>query len=284
MSDVTVTLPEKTSPGPETLYEVKDGIATITLNRPDRMNTISGPMLSQVSEYFLKAERDKDVRVIIFTGTGRAFCAGLDVVGASTRTGSQAGSTNAVTGAPIPVSVTLDLKNSPPTVIYNCEKPVICALNGAAAGYGMDMALGCDIRIMAQSAKMAPTPVKRGIVPESGGTWVLPRLVGWEKAAEIFFTARNLSAEESKQLGLCAHVVPDAELMPFARKMAADIAANAPLAVQSAKRLMKMGLSQQFNDHVHHVYMNFLQLMKTEDAREGMTAFAQKRAPDFKGR
>jgi len=278
-----VSKQDKPGAGPETLYEVSDHIATITLNRPDRMNTISGPMLGAVSEYFLKAERDKDVRAIIFTGTGRAFCAGLDVVGAQARTGAQ-GTGSALANTPQPVSVTIDVKNSPPTVIYNCEKPIICALNGAAAGYGMDMALGCDIRIMAESAKMAPTPVKRGIVPESGGTWVLPRLVGWEKAAEIFFTARNLSAQESKELGLCAHVVPDAELMPFARKLAGEIAANAPLAVQSAKRLMKMGLNQQFNDHVHHVYMNFLQLMKTEDAREGMTAFAQKRAPDFQGR
>jgi enoyl-CoA hydratase/carnithine racemase len=156
-------------------------------------------------------------------------------------------------------------------------------LNGAAAGFGMDMALACDIRVMAQNAKLAPTPVKRGIVPESGGTWILPRLVGWEKAAEIFFTARNLGADECKALGLCAHVVPNDELMSFARNLATDIAANAPLAVQSAKRLMRMGMAQQFNDHVHHVYMNFLQLMRTEDAKEGMASFAQKRAPEFKG-
>ncbi|MBT3734624.1 MAG: enoyl-CoA hydratase, partial [Gammaproteobacteria bacterium] len=145
-------------------------------------------------------------------------------------------------------------------------------------------ALCCDIRIMAQGAKFAPTPVKRGIVPESGGTWVLPRLVGWEKAAEIIYRAKNMNADECKELGLCAHVVPDEELMPFAKALANDIAANAPLAVQSAKRLMRMGLAEQFNDHVHHVYMNFLQLMRTEDAKEGMTSFAQKRSADFKGR
>ena len=179
--------------------------------------------------------------------------------------------------------MTLDVKRFPPAVIYNCEKPVICALNGAAAGFGMDMALACDIRVMAKNAKLAPTPVKRGIVPESGGTWILPRLVGWEKAAEIFFTARNLGADECKELGLCAHVVSNDELMGFATKLATDIAANAPLAVQSAKRLMRMGMAQQFNDHVHHVYMNFLQLMRTEDAKEGMTSFAQKRTPEFKG-
>lgn len=261
----------------DTLYEVKDGIATITLNRPDQMNTLGGSMLSLLTKYFLEADRDPNVRVIIFTGNGRAFCAGLDLVGATSRTGSS-GTGSGVT------TVTIDPRTAPPTVIYNIEKPIICALNGAAAGYGMDIALACDIRVMAQSAKMAPTPVKRGIVPESGGTWILPRLVGWEKAAEIIFAARNMGADESKAMGLCAHVVPDAELMSFCRKLATDIASNAPLAVQSAKRLMKMGMSQQFNDHCHHVYMNFLALMRTEDAREGMTAFVQKRTPDFKGK
>ena len=174
----------------DTLYEIEDGIATITLNRPEQMNTLGGTMMALVSQYIQQAEDDKTVRVIILTGAGRMFCAGLDVVGAQSRTGSQAGTNDA---AAIPV--TLDVKRFPPAVIYNCEKPVICALNGAAAGFGMDMALACDIRVMAQTAKLAPTPVKRGIVPESGGTWILPRLVGWEKAAEIFFTARNLSAD-----------------------------------------------------------------------------------------
>ncbi len=265
----------------DTLYEVSDHIATITLNRPDKMNTLGGQMMQLVSEYLLQAERDPNVRVIILTGNGRAFCAGLDLASAASRTGPSAGSGS---NTPSRISVSLDMKTTPPIVLFNIEKPVICALNGAAAGYGMDMALACDIRVMAKSAKMAPTPVKRGIVPESGGTWILPRLVGMEKAAEIFFTARNLDADESKSLGLCAHVVEDKDLIPFCRQLAGQIAANAPLAVQSAKRLMRMGLSQQFNDHCHHVYMNFLQLMRTEDTREGMTAFNQKRTPEFKGR
>ncbi len=263
----------------DALYDTADGIATITLNRPQQMNTLGGDMLAKVSDYVLQADRDPEVRAIILTGNGRMFCAGLDVVGAASRTGSQAGSNEQ---ARVPVN--LDTKTFTPAVIFNCDKPVICAMNGAAAGFGMDMALACDIRVMAESAKMAPTPVKRGIVPESGGTWILPRLIGWEKASEIFFTARNLSAAESKELGLCSHVVPDDELQAYAHELAASIAANAPLAVQSAKRLMRMGEAQQFDHHVHHVYMNFLQLMKTEDAREGMVSFAEKRDAEFKGR
>ncbi|WIG50904.1 MAG: Enoyl-CoA hydratase [Afipia sp.] len=176
---------------PEVLYAVDGNIATITLNRPERLNTISRPMLAQLGQLLLQADNDPDVRAVILTATGRAFCAGLDVGSASSGTGI--GSQSDADGA----RTTLDLKTAPPTILFNMEKPTICALNGAAAGYGMDTALGCDIRIMAESAKFAAAFVKRGIVPESGGTWFLPRMLGWAKAAEIIFTGRTLSAKES---------------------------------------------------------------------------------------
>ncbi|HEX2561046.1 enoyl-CoA hydratase/isomerase family protein [Phenylobacterium sp.] len=262
----------------EVLYEVSEGIATLTINRPEKMNTISGPMLRRLSELLLQANADKEVRVVVLTAVGRAFCAGLDLVDATS--GDGIGSQNQARA----VSVDIDLRNSPPTVLHAMDKPSICALNGAAAGYGMDTALGCDVRIMAQSAKMAPAFVKRGVVPESGGTWILPRLLGWEKAAEIVFTGRTLSAQECVEIGLASKVVPDAELASAARALARSMAENAPLAVQSAKRLMRMGLNETFNDHVHHVYLQFLQLIRTEDFREGMTSFLEKRPADFQGR
>jgi enoyl-CoA hydratase/carnithine racemase len=267
----------------EVLYAVEDHVATITLNRPERMNTISRPMLAQLAAQLLEAERDPEVRAIILTGKGRAFCAGLDLVGATggARSGLEGDAAIAIQSTE---QVTLDLKSAPPTVLFNMDKPTICAINGAAAGYGMDTALGCDIRMMAESAKLAPAFVKRGIVPESGGTWYLPRLVGWSKAAEIIFTGRTLSANESLELGLATHVVADAELLPRARALAAEIVANAPLAVQSAKRLMRMGLEETFNDHVHHVYLQFIALIRTQDAREGMVSFLEKRKAEFKGR
>jgi len=265
-------------PTAEVLYEVADGIAVITLNRPERLNTISGPMLASVSRFMLEANADPKVRVVILTGTGRAFCAGLDLVDATQ--GSGIGSEKQQQA----VSVNLDLRNTPPTILFAMDKPTICALNGAAAGYGLDTALGCDIRIMAENAKLAAAFVKRGVVPESGGTWLLPRLVGWSKAAELIFTGRTLSAAESLALGLASEVVPADELMPRARAIAAEIAANAPLAVQSAKRLMRMGLEETFNDHVHHVYLQFLQLIRTQDFKEGMTSFLEKRPADFQGR
>ena len=262
----------------EVLYEVSDGIATLTLNRPERLNTISGPMLARLTQLLIKANEDSNVRVVVLTGTGRAFCAGLDLVDATQ--GSGIGSEKQASS----VSVNIDLRNTPPTVLFAMDKPTICALNGSAAGYGMDTAMGCDIRIMAQSAKMAAAFVKRGVVPESGGTWILPRLLGWAKAAELIFTGRALSAQESLDLGLANHVVPDAELAAKTREIALEMANNAPLAVQSAKRLMRMGLNETFNDHVHHVYLQFLQLVRTQDFREGMTSFLEKRPADFKGR
>jgi enoyl-CoA hydratase/carnithine racemase len=262
----------------EVLYEVSEGVATLTLNRPDRLNTISGPMLGQLTQLLVKANEDPAVRVVVLTGTGRAFCAGLDLVDATQ--GSGIGSEKQASA----VSVNIDLRNTPPTVLFAMDKPTICALNGSAAGYGMDTAMGCDIRISAESAKMAAAFVKRGVVPESGGTWILPRLLGWAKAAELIFTGRTLTARESLELGLVNEVVPDDQLASRAREVALEIAANAPLAVQSAKRLMRMALSEQFNDHVHHVYLQFLQLVRTGDFREGMTSFLEKRPADFKGR
>ena len=181
-------------------YEVSEGVATLTLNRPDRMNTISGPMLDELTRLLVKAGEDRDVRVIVLTGTGRAFCAGLDLNAASK--GEGIGSSSATFGA------TIDLRNTPPTVLHALDKPVIAALNGSAAGYGMDLALGCDIRVMASEAKLAAAFVKRGVLPESGGTWFLPRMIGWAKAAEIVFTGRTLSAEDCLKERLVNEVVP----------------------------------------------------------------------------
>ncbi len=260
----------------EVVYEGDGRVATITLTAAHRGNTISGPMLDDIVRALVHANEDEAVRCVILTGSGSVFCAGSDL-----RVDTEA-SKNLLKTAASPTSI--DLRNTPPTVLQAMDKPVICALNGGAAGYGLDTALGCDIRIAAETAKLAPAFCKRGVLPESGATWYLPRLIGWAKAAELIFTGRTLSAHESLEWGLVSRVVKNEELMPTARALANEIAANAPLAVQAAKRMMRMGLNEPFPEHVHHLYLQLLPLLASTDAAEGMAAFVAKRTPVFEGR
>jgi enoyl-CoA hydratase/carnithine racemase len=175
-------------------------------------------------------------------------------------------------------------RDLPTVILHQLDTPVICAINGPAAGYGLDLALGCDLRLMAAGATLIPGFAKRAIVPESGGTWYLPRLVGWAKACEIGFLGEDLAAPRALELGLVNRVVPDDALRAEALAWAQTIAANAPLAIKAMKRLYRHGLSEDFESHSHHVLMQLMQLFRSQDFQEGIAAFVERRVPRFEGR
>lgn len=258
---------------PDLVVEHKDHVTTITLNRPDRLNAISGPMLHELSDQLLACDADRDVRAIVLTGAGRGFCAGLDLKdmssGDSDLDGGGAGD--------------LKIGGMPPFVLHRIDTPVICALNGPASGYGMDMALGCDIVIASEKAVFAP-PVRRGVVPESGGTWLLPRLIGWHKACEVTLLARKLDAKEIERLGLANVVVPHERLADEVSRWATELTSNAPLAVAAAKRSMRLGLESSFDANSYHVMAELLQLFRTKDFAEGLASFMEKRDAKYQGR
>jgi enoyl-CoA hydratase/carnithine racemase len=264
----------------EVLYDVADHVATITLNAPARLNTISGPMLDELSRALLRADADRDVRCVVLTGAGRAFCAGLDLGAQMAGPKGSLGNLGSLDVAPGEFA----LRDAPPIVLHQLDTPTICALNGGAAGYGLDLALGCDIRIATAGAKLNPGFAKRGILPESGGTWLLPRMVGYAKAAEIAFSGRTLTAAEAEAYGIVNRVVADGELGAAVAELAGEITGNAPLAVRAIKRMMRAAETETFEQNVHHVFLQLLPLMRTKDFEEGVRAFMEKRTPQFEGR
>jgi enoyl-CoA hydratase/carnithine racemase len=261
---------------PDLLYEKHAHVARITLNRPDRLNAISVEMLDLLTKALDDADRDRDVRAIVLTGAGRGFCSGLDLKDTLEGKGISGALGGGVTH--------MGTRHLPTTVLFEIDTPVICAINGAAAGYGFDLALGCDMRLMSDQAKLIPGFAKRGIVPESGGTWYLPRLVGWARACEIAFLADDILPARALELGVVNAVVPAADLDAEAMRWAEKIASNAPLAIAAMKRLFRHGLSEDFESHSHHVLMQLLALFRSDDFKEAMTAYLERRPPSFAGR
>src|SRR5689334_7363045 len=263
----------------ELLYEVSDGVLTITLNRPDRLNAFTGTMARELIEAFDLADADDEVRAVIVTGAGRGFCAGADLGGGSGtfdgRSLQEGDQTPRDTGG------TVSLR------IFESLKPVIAAINGPAVGVGITMTLPMDVRLAVSGAKIGFVFTRRGIVPEACSSWFLPRIVGISQAMEWVATGRVFSAEEALQGGLVrsVHESPEA-VVEAARALAREIADNtAPVSVALGRQLLwrMLGASHPMEAHRADSRAMFSR-GQSADAAEGVTSFLEKRAPEFPDR
>lgn len=266
------------------ILEKDDGIATITLNRPEKRNAFNMEMMGEIDMAFDDAARDKDVKVIILTGAGSAFSAGLDFNWASDMDLENMPSmASTVRGR----QVTYDEKSFLTTVlkIQSSPKPVIAAVNGIALGGALVLALACDLRFASEIAEFGMIQTKRGIIPDGGGTYLLPRVIGLPRALELALGADRIDAREADRIGLVNRVVPGEGLMSAARDMARKIAGNAPLAVAMTKAAMYRGLQERdLAAHMdYEVYIMSI-LFGTQDFQEGIASLFEKRDPVFKGK
>ncbi|MHB8576606.1 MAG: enoyl-CoA hydratase/isomerase family protein [Dehalococcoidia bacterium] len=262
----------------DALLSKADGIATITLNRPQKLNAFTQQMEDDVRAAIADVRNDPEMRVVVLTGSGRAFCAGADVNAWDQRIREG--------GQPSVVDRWRqnEARHAMSLGLHELNKPVIAAVNGAAVGMGMDVALACDMRIAAESARMGMLYIKRGLVPDEGGAWFLPRLVGLAKAYELIFTGDMIAGPEAERIGLVNRCVPDAELAATTRELAEKIAGGPPIALEFAKRAVREGLGLPLRSHLDAIGYYMRVLDDTEDVAEGMRAFVERRAPAFTGR
>jgi enoyl-CoA hydratase/carnithine racemase len=262
------------------LYDVADGIATITLNRPDKMNAFTGTMMSEMIDAFDQIDADDDVRAVIVTGQGdRAFCAGADL------TPEGGGQVFANRGEVESLSDerVRDGGGLLTLRIYECKKPVIAAINGAAVGVGVTMQLPMDIRLASETARFGFVFAKRGIVPEAASSWFLPRLVGYQQALEWCMTGRIFDAQEALKGGLVRSVHPADQLLAEARKLAREIADNtAPVSIAMTRHMLWRNASQMHPMEAHKIDSRAIyRRSRSGDAVEGISSFLEKRPPNY---
>lgn len=266
------------------IFEVNGPVARITLNRPEVRNAFSDEMLRLWVEALIEAQDRQDVRAIVVTGSGSAFCAGGDVKSMAKGNGFL---TNAEQTDQAEV---VELKNSlwkkvhrVALTLQDVDKPVIASINGAATGAGLDMALLCDLRIAADTAMFAESYVNIGLVPGDGGAFLLPRLVGLSKALELLWTGDAFDAEEAERIGLVNKVVPEVELETATAELANKLSAGPPIAMALIKRAVFQGLNSDLRTALDSISSHMAIVTQTRDYKEGLEAFLEKRKPDFTG-
>ena len=255
------------------LYSVQDSIAVITLNRPEARNAFSPEMIGLWREYLEKAKKDDSVNVVIVTGTGDTFCSGGDI-------------RDMAEGKLRSWDMKKFLWEGVHRIIFALEdmdKPVIAAVNGAAMGAGMDMAIMCDMRVCSDRARFSESYIMMGLAPGDGGAWFLPRLVGTSKALELLLTADVLGAEEALSLGIVNRVVHHEKLMAETMRLAGKIAEKPPLAVRMTKRAVCQGTTSTLRAHLDYISSQMSLLSETQDHTEAARAFLEKRKPVFTG-
>lgn len=269
------------------LCEIDEGVALVTLNRPDRLNAVSAEMGDRLDAVMAAVGTDPEVRVVVLTGAGRGFCAGADLQ----RLSALAGGARSVRRAPDDPSPVFDTLDAPvhqrsrylvPTAM---PKPVIAAINGPAAGVGLALACACDIRFGSPETMFAAVFARRGLTAEAGLAYTLPALVGQGNAADILFSGRKVHAEEARAMGLLNAVVPSADLLAHALAYAADIARNvSPLSSRAIKRQLMAARGQSFAEAVRQAYDEVTTSLASEDFQEGVAAARERRPPRFTGR
>ncbi len=255
-------------------YERAGAIGWLIFNRPEKMNAITYAMLDRIDEVLQEARNDDALRVLIVTGNGRAFSAGTDLGELSQRLPDAAGR-NRPAAQP-------DADRPAPWTLTSLPKPVIAAVNGAAVGLGAEFTLQADLRLAGESARFSWIFPQRGLVPDTGaGTWLLPRVIGLARAAKLLYTGAMIDAAEALRLGLVEEVVPDGELRGRAEALAQQIARGAPLAIEEIKRLLYQGLAREPFGHVADNAQALQRMFATEDHREGVRSFLERREPQF---
>ncbi|MEP1125227.1 MAG: crotonase/enoyl-CoA hydratase family protein [Ilumatobacter sp.] len=259
------------------LFDVTDHVATITLNRPDRLNAFTGTMMNEIIDAFDHTDADDDVRAVIVTGAGRGFCAGADLGGGGETFAKGGSDVQTDIGVPRDGGGLVSLR------IYDSKKPVIGAINGAAVGVGVTMTLPMDIRLASEHARFGFVFARRGIVPEACSSWFLPRLVGISQAAEWCYSGRVFPADEAHAGGLVRSVHAADDLLPAARAIAADIAENsAPVSVALTRQMLWRMLGASHPMEAHRADSRGIALRgPSADAREGVESFLEKRSASY---